>query len=98
MRKAYLIGHITITNPQGYAVYSAQIPSTLAAFGGKYLVRGGETTLLENTQLGERSVVIEFPSRAAAESWYHSEAYQTIVKHRLDNATGTVMLIDGYES
>lgn len=96
MRKAYLIGHITITNPQGYAVYSTQVPATLAAFGGKYLVRGGESTVLENTPLADRSVVIEFPSRAAAESWYHSEAYQAIIQHRLDNATGTLMLIDGY--
>ena len=97
MRKAYLVGHLTITNPQAYAVYSAQVPSTIAAFGGKYLVRGGATTILENSQLGDRSVVIEFPSREAAESWYNSEAYQAIIQHRLDNATGTLMLIDGYE-
>jgi uncharacterized protein (DUF1330 family) len=95
--KAYLVGHITVTNPKAYAVYSAQVPSTIAAFGGKYLVRGGEATVLEGTALGGRSVVIEFPSRDAAESWYKSDAYQSILKHRTENSTGSIKLIDGYE-
>jgi uncharacterized protein (DUF1330 family) len=97
MRKAYLVGHITITDPQAYAVYSSQVPLTIEAFGGKYLVRGGETSSLEGAQLGSRTVVIEFPNRETAESWYNSSAYQAIVKHRTDNSTGSIMLIDGYE-
>ena len=44
MSKAYLVGQITVTNSQAYAVYSAQVPQTIAAFGGKYLVRGGHAT------------------------------------------------------
>lgn len=60
MTKAYLIGHITVTNPQAYAVYSAQVPHTIAAFGGKYLVRGGHATPLEGEPQGERHVVWNF--------------------------------------
>ena len=96
MSKAYLIGHITITHPPAYAVYASQVPNTLAAFGGKYLVRGGNATPVEGDTLGERHVVIEFPSREAAEAWYASAAYQAIVKHRTDNATGSLVLVDGY--
>jgi uncharacterized protein (DUF1330 family) len=96
MTKAYLIGQITVTNPQAYAVYSAQVPDTIAAFGGKYLVRGGHATPVEGQPQGERHVVVEFPSRDIAEAWYHSDAYQAIIQHRTDNATGSLVLVDGY--
>lgn len=97
MSKAYIVGQITVTDPEAYAVYSAQVPQTIAAFGGKYLVRGGLTTVLEGKSQGDRNVVIEFPDRRAAENWYASDAYQAIVKHRTENSTGSLALIDGYE-
>jgi len=97
MTKAYLIGQITVTNPQAYAVYSAQVPQTIAAFGGKYLVRGGHATQVEGQAQGDRNVVIEFPSRDIAEAWYASEAYQAIVKYRTDNSTGHLAVVDAYE-
>jgi len=96
MTKAYLIGQITITNPEAYAVYASQVPSTITAFGGKYLVRGGHATQVEGQSQGDRNVVIEFPSRERAEAWYASEAYQAIINHRLNNATGALVLVDGY--
>lgn len=96
MNKAYLIGQITITNPDAYAAYAAEVPQTIATFGGKYLVRGGQATQVEGQSPGDRHVVIEFPSRDAAEAWYSSDAYQAIIRHRLDNATGTLTLVDGY--
>ena len=98
MSKAYLVGQITITNTQAYAVYAAQVPQTIAAFGGRYLVRGGHATQVEGQSQGDRNVVIEFPSREAAEAWYASDGYQSIIKHRTDNASGSLALVDGYES
>lgn len=97
MRKTYLVGQITVTHPEGYAVYSEQVPQTIAAFGGKYLVRGGHATQLEGQAQGERNVVIEFPSREVAEAWYNSEAYQSIIEHRTNNSTGALALVDGYD-
>ena len=96
MTKAYLIGHITITNPQAYAVYASQVPNTLAAFGGRYVVRGGNSTQIEGETPGERHVVIEFPNRESAQAWYGSDAYQAIIQHRTNNATGCLVLVDGY--
>jgi uncharacterized protein (DUF1330 family) len=96
MTKAYVIGQISITNPEAYAVYAAQVPQTIAAFGGKYLVRGGSASQLEGQSQGDRNVVIEFPSRDIAHAWYTSEAYQAIIHHRTDNASGALVLVDGY--
>jgi uncharacterized protein (DUF1330 family) len=82
MAKAYLIGQVTVHNPEGYTLYSKHVPATLAQYGGKYLVRGGDCTQLEGNAQGNRRVVIEFASRAAAETWYNSPEYQAIVPHR----------------
>jgi uncharacterized protein (DUF1330 family) len=98
MTKAYLIGHITVTNPEGYARYASRVPATIEAAGGRYLVRGGHATQLEGQSLGIRQVVLEFPSRAAAEAWYASEAYQAILPDRTNNAIGSLVLVDGYSA
>ena len=98
MSKAYLVGQITITNPQAYAAYAAQVPHTIAAYGGRYLVRGGHATQLEGQAQGERNVVVEFPSREVAEAWYHSEAYQAIIAHRINNSIGSIAIVDGYDA
>jgi uncharacterized protein (DUF1330 family) len=96
MTKAYLIGNMTVTDPSGFAVYSAQVPKIIEEYGGKYLVRGGVSTQIEGGTHSGRNVVIEFPSRAVAEAWYSSEAYQSIIHHRQNNAKGTLVLVDGY--
>ena len=52
MAKAYLIGQVTVTNPEGYAQYSAQVPASVAAFGGAYRVRGGPASQVEGQASG----------------------------------------------
>ena len=97
MAKAYVIGQLTVHNPEGYLKYSQVVPTTLAQYGGAYLVRGGNCTQLEGTAQGNRRVVIEFASRQAAETWYNSPEYQAILPHRLANSEGHIVLVDGFD-
>ena len=97
MAKAYIVGQVAVHNPEGYTNYSQHVPGTLAKHGGKYLVRGGNNTQLEGTEQGNRKVVIEFPSREAAEAWYNSPEYQAILPHRKANSVGHIALVDGFE-
>ena len=41
-------------------------------------------------------MIIEFPNREAAESWYNSDAYQKIIHHRQNNAISYVIVADGF--
>ena len=93
----YAVGHITVKNPEGYKDYAAQVPATIAAHGGKYLVRGGTATDVEGSMPHDRHVVLEFPSREALEGWYNSPEYQTILKSRLGNSEGVMTIVDGFE-
>lgn len=93
----YSVGHITVHNPEGYKEYAAQVPATIAAHGGRYLVRGGNSNDVEGKMPHDRHVVLEFPTREALEGWYFSDEYQKILKIRLANSEGVMTFVDGFE-
>ena len=92
---AYVIVQETVTDEAGFAEYRAGVVPTLEAHGGRFLVRGGELTVVEGEWPHPRLVVIEFPSRAAAEAWYHSPDYQKLLPLRLRSAAGNLVIVDG---
>ncbi len=93
----YTIGHITVHNMEGYKKYADQVPATIAAHGGKYLVRGGDCKDIEGKMPHDRHVVLEFPSREALEGWYYSPEYQAILSIRLANSEGVMTTVDGFD-
>ena len=93
----YTIGHITVTNLEKYKEYAAQVPATIAAHGGEYLVRGGQAADIEGQIPGDRHVVLRFPDRKSAEGWYNSSEYQAILPIRLASSTGVMTMVDGIE-
>ena len=64
-------------------------------FGGEYIVRGGETKVLEGTWAYPRTVVIKFPSYEKALEWYNSDEYKPIKQIRLENSIGNGIIIKG---
>jgi uncharacterized protein (DUF1330 family) len=92
---AYLIADITVTNPDGYAPYRKLALESASKYGGRYIARGGEVQALEGGWNPARIVIIEFPSMAAARSWYDSPEYQEALKIRRANSTGRVILTEG---
>ena len=92
----YALVELEITNTEGMAPYMEAVSDTVAAHGGKYLVRGGETEVAEGG-LGEYplKVILEFPSREAAKGWYDSSEYQAIVPHRTKNSKCNFIWVDG---
>ena len=92
---AYLIGNIEVKDPVAYEEYRRGVAATLAAHGGRFLVRGGAARALEGTVLPKRIVVIEFPTRAAAEAWYSSAEYAPLLALRKRASIGDLMLADG---
>ena len=96
MPKAYVIGHVTLTNPEKFmADYGSKVEDTIKAFGGNFLARGGEVSYQEGEPLGEIHVIVEFPGRAAAIAWEGSEQYQAILAGRTDNSVGGILIMDG---
>ena len=91
----YAIFNIQVTNPEDYKEYLQHVTAIAEKFGGKYIVRGGETTVIEGTWAHSRTVVIQFPSYEKALEWYHSEEYKPVRQIRLDNAVTNAIIIQG---
>jgi uncharacterized protein (DUF1330 family) len=92
---AYLIAAETVHDEAMFAEYRKQVIATLEAFGGRFVARGGKLTVLEGEWLHARTVIIEFPSRDAAEAWYKSPEYQKIIGLRLKSTSGNLVILDG---
>jgi uncharacterized protein (DUF1330 family) len=92
---AYVIVEVEVTDPELYDQYRAATPATIAAAGGRFLVRGGDVTVLEGDWQPSRLVVLEFEDLAAAERWYESEAYQAAKKLRGGGARMRMVAVRG---
>ena len=95
MAYAYIVGHIDIHDMETYRDYMAKVPALIAAEGGEYLVRGGESEVLEGEFPGARSVIIRFPDRASALAFYNSDAYADVRAIRQAASTGALKVVDG---
>jgi len=96
--KAFVIATETVKDEAMFADYRKEVLATFEPFGGRFIVRGGSLTTLEGEWRHPRLVVIEFPSRAAAEGWYKSAAYQKIIALRHKSTSGDLIIVDGVAS
>lgn len=76
--------------------YLEGIDTTLAPFGGHFIVRGGKAQILDDTDPGTL-IVIEFPDHDRAHRWYASDAHQQILPLRTENSPSTVLLVVGVD-
>jgi uncharacterized protein (DUF1330 family) len=96
MPKGYWIAHITVNDMEAYQAYRKLVPGILAAHGGKFIVRAGTQTVVEG-EARPRTVVIEFPSFAAAQDCYNSLEYQAAKGLRTKASTGDICIVEGWE-
>jgi uncharacterized protein (DUF1330 family) len=92
---AYVISRVIISNPDEMKRYMTEAPATVAAFGGRYLVRGNAVEALEGIWEHDRMVVVEFPDKSAALAWYHSSQYRPLRDLRQQNAEAVILLAEG---
>ena len=94
-KTAYLVGDIEVTDPEKYSTYASGVPETVAAYGGKYLVRGVSGEVLEGMWHPTRLVVLEFESMERAKAWYDSPEYADLKKIRQSASIGNLIFADG---
>ena len=93
---AYVIVDITIRDPETYQLYRQLAAPTVAAYGGRYLVRGGESEALEGSWKPVRLVVLEFPDAATGRAWWASPEYAPAKALRQSCADTKMLLVEGY--
>lgn len=84
-----------VTDQQKLAKYREGVFATVEQFGGRYLVLGGKTEIVEGSWRPVTPVIIEFPSLDQAHKWYDSPEYAPLLKLRLESTRGTAVFIEG---
>ncbi len=92
---AYVIVDIEITDPQQYERYKTLAPATVAAFGGRYVARGGATLSLEGGWQSGRLVILEFDSLDRARAWHDSPAYRAARTLRQSATRSRMIAVEG---
>ncbi len=94
MPKGYIIAHITVNDPEAYPEYVRRDTPILNGLGGQFVVRGGQSQVVEGTA-HDRHVVIEFPSYEAALTAYNDPEYQEVADIRRRSADSVIIVVEG---
>jgi uncharacterized protein (DUF1330 family) len=92
---AYVIVDTQVHNAEAYESYKAQVSSFVEKYGGEYLVRGGTHEVVEGDWNPTRIVLLKFPDRQAAESFFNDPDYAPVASIRHANAHTNVVLVEG---
>jgi len=88
----YVIANVVWKDSESLAVYKRLMPPTVAKFGGRFLVCGGATEVLEG-EWSPALLVIEFPTQARR--WYTSEEYRPALEIRQRAAENELLIVEG---
>jgi uncharacterized protein (DUF1330 family) len=81
-------------DPLELDIYAKEVPATAAGHELKALAFYGPHQDLEGPPT-EGTVILQFPSAAAAKAWYDSPDYRKAREHRFKGGTYRVTLVDG---
>jgi uncharacterized protein (DUF1330 family) len=96
MAKGYWVAHVDVRDPDAYESYKKANAEPFAAYGARFVVRGGAQEVREGTAK-MRTVVIEFPSYADAIACYESPGYQAAKALRDPVSEGDLVIVEGFE-
>ncbi len=92
---AYILVQIDVHDPEGFARYRSMVPASIEAYGGRFIVRGGELETLEGSWRPARLASLEFPDAARARAWWASPEYAEAKALRLATARSEMLLATG---
>ena len=92
----YAVAQLDITDPAWVGDYVAEVTPMVERHGGRYLARSNRVQMIE----GERAapqilMVIEWPSKEAADAFYESEEYRPHRDARIAGARNEFLLVAG---
>ena len=94
MPKGYVVANIRIRDQDKFQQFSGMAGPAIKKFGGKVLARGPGAERLEGDITGT-VMMIEFESKEAANTFYHSDEYQAAKAIREECSDTDFMIIEG---
>jgi uncharacterized protein (DUF1330 family) len=94
---AYVVIDVDVRDAGRYEEYKRLAPASVAAYGGKYVARGGRCLVLEGDWTPSRLVILEFPSLESARRWMDSPEYAPARIVRRSCSKANLVVIEGLE-
>jgi uncharacterized protein (DUF1330 family) len=92
----YVISEVQVVDGPAAERYRLVASASIAAHGGRYIIRGAVPDAIEGDWPDERRmVVIEFPSAEAARGWYASPDYAEALSLRQVALERRLLLVEG---
>jgi uncharacterized protein (DUF1330 family) len=92
---AYVVVEVEVQDMDRYETYKRMVPPSLAPYGGRFIVRGGEVETLEGEWSPKRLVILEFPTAERAKAWWGSEEYAEAKALRQATAQSRMIVVAG---
>ena len=97
--KGYIVAEVKSDQPEALAAYRAASTAAVAQYGGRFIVRGGASEVLEGKwSPPQRMIVVEFDSVEQAKNFYHSPEYQAARQLRENLADMNMLVISGVDN
>jgi uncharacterized protein (DUF1330 family) len=94
--KCYTFGEMDIADPSWISEYVAKVTGMVEQHGGRYLARTAQIEKIEGERARPQAcVLIEWPSREAADEFYESEEYRPYREARMRGASNEFVLVTG---
>lgn len=91
-----MIGDVKeIFDLERFREYNEVVPTTIAQYGGRFLVRGGERQSVEGDWEPGRIVVLEFDDMNSLQTWYNSDEYSAVRGKRQSSAVSNILFVEG---
>ncbi|MGE5308638.1 MAG: DUF1330 domain-containing protein [Deltaproteobacteria bacterium] len=84
-----------VHDKQKYGEYIKQVPRTIEKFGGRYLARGGQTTVVSGDWNPARLIIVEFESKDKFDAWWNSPDYKAVAPLREQATVTNAVVIEG---
>lgn len=94
---AYVIVEVEIQDKDAYEEYKKLTPAAIAAYDGKFIIRGAKAECLEGDWNPDRIVVLEFPSVERAKEWWASPGYSKAKAIRQKAAKTKMIVVQGVD-
>lgn len=92
----YIVVDVNIQDMKGFKEYASRIPELIEKYGGRYIVKGAEPTVVrESNDVPQFVVVIEFPSVQAADDFIDERSKSELIEIFNRSTVGRILRVEG---